>query len=397
MTDRLKVAVIFGGSSPEHDVSIGTGLEALQAVDGERFEAFPVYIATDGQWLVGKELRERGAFLPGPAERERLLHVSGPWRAPGGRPVLRALGGGLLRRPADVELDVALLALHGGGGEDGSIQGLFEMMRVPYTGMRVMGAAVAMDKVATKQILADAGIPLLPHVELRRPGDARLLPRDVLQAAIDTVGLPAIVKPTHLGSSIGVQRVASLEELETALPAIFKLDRVAILEKFVANLAEYNIAVAAFDSAPRASAIERPKREADAVLDFRQKYRAQPGKLPGQRSEATLAISREVNPVIPSGLEAEIRRAALLCFERLGGAGAPRIDFLCDTETGEIWLSEVNPCPGLLAYNLWQAASPPLLFTPMLSALIDEALRLHRGSQLAADPVPVDARIFRRP
>jgi len=400
MTERLKVAVVFGGCSPEHDVSIVTGLQALQALDGQRFEAFPLYLTVDGEWLLGNKLRERSFYLPDAAARAKLMRVSAPYTAPGGRPVLRALDKSMFGRARDVEFDVALLALHGGTGEDGSLQGLFEVTGVPYTGMRPLACAVAMDKIATKRLLQGAGIPLLPQAELVRPDGARFLPRAVLEEAVRQVGLPCIVKPAHLGSSIGVARITSVEELETVLPTIFALDQTAMLEPYVTNLVEYNIAVCAAGGDIQTSAIECPKRVED-LLDFRQKYLSGPGKSSqgkalGQSSEGMLSLTRDINPALPPALEDGIRQHAATAFRLLGAVGAPRIDFLCDSVAGRFWLNEINPCPGSFAFFLWQAARAPRLFTELLSHLVDEALAVHRRTRLPSDPVPAEARLFKR-
>jgi D-alanine-D-alanine ligase len=400
MQERLKIAVVFGGRSPEHDVSIVTGLQALQALDGQRFDAFPVYITVEGEWLVGDALRNRSAYIPNAADRAKLQRVSGPFTAPGARPVLRSLDKPMFGRARDLEFDVALLAFHGGSGEDGRLQGLFEVMDVPYTGMRHLACAVFMDKVATKRLLEGNGIPLLPFAELFRPEATRLVAREVLEEAVRRVGLPCVAKPTHLGSSIGVARVTSVDELEAVLPAIFKLDDTVMLEPYVANLVEYNVAVSAIDGAIRTSAIERPKRVED-LLDFRQKYLSGPGKSAGkalgQSSEGMLSLTRDINPPLPGTLESDIRRYASTAFRLVGAVGAPRIDFLCDSATGKIWLNEINPCPGSFGFFLWEAAERPILFTAFLSHLIDEALAAQRRHRLSGDPVPAEARLFKRP
>jgi D-alanine-D-alanine ligase len=173
-------------------------------------------------------------------------------------------------------------------------------------------------------------------------------------------------------------------------------------------LVEYNVSVARFGGAPRCSAIERPKR-VEELLDFRQKYLSggagenkSGGKNLMQPSDGMLSLTRDIDPVLPGQQAPDIKRWALAAFEAVGGTGAPRIDFLCNEATGEIWLNEVNPCPGSFAFYLWEAApnsdnGGPLGFTALLSALIDEARARHRAIQLPDDPVPADARLFKRP
>jgi D-alanine-D-alanine ligase len=400
MADKQRVAVLFGGRSPEHDVSIVTGLQALEAIDSTRYEAFPVYVSPQGEWLYGEALAWRNTYLPDAGVRQGLDSVTLDANAQD-RGVLLPRDGGLFRRPRPITFDVAVLAFHGTKGEDGGMQGLFEVANVPYTGMRTLAAAVLMDKAATKRMLRPAEIPLLPHVRLTRPNEGLMPPRAAVEAALGGAPFPAIVKPNHLGSSIGVAKVNDVEELLAVLPQIFKLDPVVIVEPYVSPLVEYNVAVTALTGAVRSSAIERPKRVED-LLDFKQKYLSGGGvnksqtKQPGQMSQGMLSLTRDLNPKLPAELERQIRGCAERAFVAVGGTGAPRIDFLCNSQTGELWLNEINPCPGSFAFFLWEAVEPPILFTHFLTGLIEEAFAQHRLAQLPADPVPEAARLFRR-
>jgi len=396
--NETRVAVFLGGRSPEHDVSVITGLQALKAIDQERFVAFPVYVNPRGAWFVGEALAERRNYLPDPRTQAELTEVTLSLGEPG-RGVLVPKRTGLFARRTATEFDVALLALHGLGGEDGQMQGLFETANVPYTGMRTLASALLMDKAATKRLLRGLDIPLLPDAVVAR-GRAGLPSADALSALLGNMGFPCIVKPAHLGSSIGVGKAGDVEEVRALLPAIFRLDRQAVIEPFVPNLAEYNVAVARVGGVVRTSAIEKPKR-AEELLDFRQKYLSGGDGKTGIKgdmasSQGMLSLTREINPALPAGLEEKLRRWAIAAFEALDGTGAPRIDFYCNEGTGEIWLNEVNPCPGSFGYFLWEAAEPPLGFTALLSTLIDEALARHRESQLPDDPVPPEARLLRR-
>ena len=398
---KTRIAVFLGGRSPEHDVSVVTGLQALQALDQTRFDAFVVYVTPQGDWLTGPGLDDRRNYLPDAQIRAKLTEVTLDIAAgQGGR--LAPRKSGLFSRRPPTEFDVALLAFHGLGGEDGQMQGLFESVNIPYTGMRTLASAVLMDKVATKRMLAGSGIPMLRHALVERP-ETGLPPAAALAAPLAVIGFPCIVKPVHLGSSIGVGKADTIEEVRALLAAIFRLDTQALVEPLVPNLVEYNVSVARFGGAARCSAIERPKRVED-LLDFRQKYLSGGGgdnKTGGknlvQPSEGMLSLTRDINPVLPGQQAPDIRRWAIDAYEAVGGTGAPRIDFLCNEATGEIWLNEVNPCPGSFAFYLWEAAPEPVGFTALLSRLIDEAQARHRAVQLPDDPVPADARLLKRP
>jgi D-alanine-D-alanine ligase len=265
--------------------------------------------------------------------------------------------------------------------------------------MRTLASALLMDKPAAKRLLRGLDIPLLPDAVVTR-GPGGLPSADTLGALMRNIGFPCIVKPAHLGSSIGVGKADSIEEVRALLPAIFRLDRQAVIEPFVPNLVEYNLAVARIGGSVRSSAIEQPKR-AEELLDFRQKYMSggdgKSGSKDQAQSQGMLSLTRTISPELPAGMEENVRRWAAAAFEAVDGTGAPRIDFYCNQATGEVWLNEVNPCPGSFGYFLWEAADPPLGFTALLTHLIDEALARHREGQLPDDPVPAEARLLRRP
>jgi D-alanine-D-alanine ligase len=399
---KTRVAVLFGGRSPEHDVSVVTGLQALNALDSARYDAVPVYVATDGAWLTGEALRNRALYLPDEAARQALTRVDLDLSAGRGLLLPRGKAGLFAKRPDPIPFDVALLAFHGAIGEDGPMQGVLEAANVAYTGMRTLASAVLMDKAVTKRLIAGRGIGLLPDAVIDRPATGLVPDKAGLEAAIGGIAFPVIVKPAHLGSSIGVAKAGTVDEVRAVLPAIFKFDTQAIIEPFVDNLVEYNVAVTRVGGEIRTSAIERPKR-ATELLDFKTKYlsgggsKKTGGKAPGTASQGMLSLTRDINPELPAALEARIRGWAAQAFEAVGGTGAPRIDFLSNEGTGEVWLNEVNPCPGSLGYFLWEAAAKPILFTALLDHLVEEARARHRMAQLPSDPTPPDARLFRRP
>ncbi len=399
---RKRIAVFFGGRSPEHDVSVVSALQVLNAIDQSRYEAFPVYISPNGVWYTGDLLRERKNYLIDEAGQKQLTEVTLDVTAARGG-VLLPKKTGLFGGAKPIIFDVALPVFHGLFGEDGNIQGLFEIANVPYTGMRTKASSILMDKVATKYFLQSQGIPVLPFAVIRRPASGYLIPEKELESLLSPLGFPCIIKPSHLGSSIGVAKVKSVAEAKACLPAVFEYDSVAIAEPFVENLVEYNVAVSAVSGSVVISAIERPKTT-EELLDFKQKYLSGGGtkgvkgggvKSP-QSSEGMLSLTREINPKLDAKMEGDIRGWATKMFTSIDGTGAPRIDFIGNAKTGQIWMNEVNPCPGSYGYFLWEAAKESLLFTDMLSALIEEAVTENVKQALPRDPVPKDARLLRR-
>ena len=399
---KTRVAVFFGGRSPEHDVSVVTGLQALEALDQDRFSSFPVYVATDGKWFTGDALRNRANYLPSESTLKTLDSVMlDLWpQVDGCGRLLPAKPAGVFAKPKRIEFDVALLAFHGLFGEDGRIQALFEVANVPYTGMRPLASTLLMDKAVTKRVLAGSAIALLPYSVVERPVSGLLPSLQQIETALDGLTLPVIVKPLHLGSSIGVSRASSMDEVRGALSVIFRLDTHAILEPFVENLIEYNVAVRRTPRGIESSAIERPKAHQE-LLDFKTKYlSASPSKdgnkRPGTISQGMLSLTRELNPDLANDFASTIRTWAETCFSVVYGTGAPRMDFLCNSNSGELLLNEVNPCPGSFGYYLWEAGSPPVLFSELLTALIEEAFAAQRCIQLPPDPTHHEARLFSR-
>ncbi len=400
---KIRVAVLFGGRSPEHDVSIITGLQAAKALDPDRYQAIPVYIAPNGEWFTGDRLWQRSMYVPDSKALAELISVNLE-TAPRRTPALVGRGRGLWRKPREIEFDAALLAFHGLVGEDGGIQGLMETANVPYTGMRLMATSVLMDKIATKRMLMGTQVPMLPFWEIKRPPQGLLITPKELEAILPDVRFPCCIKPAHLGSSIGVAKVNNLEEVSDVLAgSIFRYDDTAMLEPFVENLVEYNVAVRNKDGKIVTSAIERPKRTSD-LLDFKTKYggggksgKTGGSKSGGQPSEGMLSLTRDINPALSPSFEDNIREWAAQIYACVGKSGAPRLDFMCNGETGDVWFNEANPIPGSFGYFLWEAAKhKPALFSELLDDLIAEALTFHARAQIPPDPTPEAARLFPR-
>lgn len=404
---KKRVAVMFGGRSPEHDVSIVTGLQILGALDASLYEAFPVYITPDGVWLTGDVLRKRENYMLHANSRSQAQEVTFDVTA-GKAGRLLPKKSGLFGGGKVIEFDVVIPSFHGLFGEDGNVQGLFEMAGVAYAGMRTMASSVLMDKVATKREMIGMGIPVLPYAVLKRPAEGYFIAKDKIEATLKAANIsyPCILKPSHLGSSIGVAKVNNAEEVVACLPAVFEYDEVAIIEPFVQNLVEYNVAVTKAFGGTKTSAIERPKTSAE-LLDFKQKYLSGQSGSKGQKSSGTksaqsssqgmLSLTRDINPSIPADMEKNIRDWAVRMYEGVDGTGAPRIDFISNAKTGEIWLNEVNPWPGSIGYFLWEAAPEPVLFSDLLTALVEEALIERKKRNFPKDPVPVEARLHKRP
>jgi D-alanine-D-alanine ligase len=374
----LRVAVLFGGPSVEHDVSI-ISAQQLIAVMSPKHEPVPVYLARDGRWWTGDALKEIGAFgADDPEGAEpcelRLGRDGAPFAAP---------GGSRFKSDRDLQVDAAICAIHGTGGEDGSVLGALELSGIPYVGGGVAAAAVAMDKRLGKLVFREAGVDVCPHTVIHREewsGD-----REGALRRAGEQGLPCYVKPVSLGSSIGVARVNEPGELEEALELCFELDLTALVEPALDDHVEVNVAILGSRATGlRASEVEQPVRETEAALSFEDKYlrgggkggdakRAGAGAKEGA-SEGMASADRIIPAPISDAAAEALVDAAKRAHHGLGFFGVVRYDFfLKDPEGGppEVVLNEANTVPGSFSFYLFEPAGLP--FPELADRLLDIA------------------------
>jgi D-alanine-D-alanine ligase len=340
---RLRVAVIFGGRSAEHEISLLSARFVLESLDPERYEPVLIGIDKSGRWL----LQEQALLLQG-ARDPRLVALDAKQPSvvlpphPGSELVTTAgaTAGNTLDRgtAGGMGIDVAFPVLHGPMGEDGTVQGLLELAGVPYVGSGVLGSAVGMDKDVMKRLLGAAGLPLVPWVTLRRPQWARERARVLEQCT--ALGLPLFVKPANLGSSVGVTRVKDAARLTEAIEYAFEFDDKIVVEAGLASPREIECAVLGgdppFASVPGEIVVDHP----DGFYSYRAKYIDESG-----------AVTR-----IPADLtdteSAEAQRLALATFAVLEGEGLARVDLFFDAER-RFWVNEINTLPGFTAISMF--------------------------------------------
>ncbi|SIO25861.1 D-alanine-D-alanine ligase [Rhodovulum sp. ES.010] len=383
MKEKLNVAVLFGGASQEHDVSVVSAHQLMDAADVESLNVIPIYVGFENKFFFGSQLRDLRNYRPRPPALEE---VTFRWANEG--PELCRLDGSRIAL-----VDCVLPVFHGPFGEDGRIQAFFELLGFPVTGFDAASSAMAMRKDVTKSIVKDAGVAVVDGsvVSRRQLRSGDFDPLDI----IERLGLPLIVKPVHLGSSIGVGLVKDREQLTSTVEKVLREDTMVLIEPQVQNLIEFNVAIIWRNGSAKLSAIERPKTSAE-LLDFKEKYLSSGGGRKGDflPSEGMLSLTRDINPEISEDLHNQIRDFACKSFVALGCRGAPRIDFLYNTNTGELWFNEINPIPGSYGFFLWEAADEPLLFPELVSHLVDEALQL--SVKYFDDSVPEGTRLLPR-
>ncbi len=344
---RLRVAVIYGGRSVEHEVSLVSAKSIMAALDPQRYEVVPVLVTRDGRWTPG---RSAGGRAGGTSVTDLLgLAARGP------RPARRGP-----RRPARV--DVVFPIVHGSGGEDGSLQGLLTLADLPFVGAGVLGSALGMDKAAMKAMFHQSGLPIVRHRVVTRAefDDAAV----ILMARLESeCGYPCFVKPSNGGSSVGVSKVRDGRGLKEALDLAFRYDRAVLVEQGI-EAREIECSVLGND-APEAS-VAGEIVPAHEFYDYAAKYLDTGSRL-----------------VIPADLPAEqarlVRDLAIRAFRVLDLAGMARVDFFIDRNTGVVFLNEVNTLPGFTPISmypkLWEASGLP--FPRLVDRLIELALERH--------------------
>lgn len=372
---KLAVGVIFGGRSVEHDVSIVTAHQVM-AVLQERYEVVPVYVTREGRWLSAPGLNDLEVYKAKrwDAVGEAVTLLLGP----GGGGLQTE--GGRLRGPKRIPLDVVIPSIHGTFGEDGTVQGLLELADVPYAGSDVVASALGMDKVAMKAVFKQAGLPTVPDtlVETSRLDSD---PDAVLDEIEARIGYPAFVKPTRLGSSVGIGKARDRQELIEALDVARRYDRRMLVERSMEGCIEVNCSVlGGAGHEPRPSVCEQPVA-LEEFLTFEDKY-LRSGKDEsgddGAKSAAGMAsLDRRIPAPIGEPLTKQIQENALTAFKALGASGVARIDSFADPETGDAWVMEINTVPGSFSFYLWEPSG--LSFEKLLDSLIEIALAEHRA------------------
>lgn len=368
---KINTAVFFGGRSVEHEVSVITGVQAMMSLDREKYNVIPVYIAKDGTFYSGDVLFDIDNYkdlnkLCSNAKRVAIL-------AENGKAVMKFAKRKGFSEKNQVELDVALPAVHGTNCEDGALQGFFELLDLAYVGPDVLSSAVGMDKAVFKKIMQANGLPVVPGVEIVAREYAQST-KETLQKIESSLGYPVIVKPVNLGSSVGISKANDEGELSAACELAFSFADRLLIEKAVQNLKEINCSVLGDCDDCSASVCESPAMSGD-ILSYDDKYTS------GSKSKGMASLARQLPADIDDAASDKIRSLAKAAFKAMGAAGVCRIDFLMDTVSGDIYINEANTIPGSLSFYLWEATN--MKYTEMLDKLIEVAYkRKRRNSKL---------------
>ncbi len=365
MSKNLIVA--FGGVSPEHEVSVLSAMQVMAVLEESDYQVIPLYISKSGKWLSGDILKDLSQYkdLKKLEQQCKLSYFS---KDNSGISFLTEQGGGgLFSKPKQVQIHAVFCAFHGGEGENGSFQGLCEQFNIPYTGSGVMASSVGMDKVSTKRLCASAGITVTRWVDFLESDWVER--EDELLREMEELGYPLIVKPVHLGSSIGVVKADNSEVLSEAIETAFRYDAHVLVEEAVKPLMEINCSVLGDAEKYEVSVCERPLGKSD-TLSFEDKYQS------GGGSDKGMASADRVIPAdISDELTKEIQELSGRIFRLFNASGVARLDFLVNSDTKKVYFNEINTIPGSFSFYLWEKSG--LDFKGLVRKLIDIGLQNH--------------------
>jgi D-alanine-D-alanine ligase len=366
---RLKVAVFFGGRSVEHGVSIVTAAQVMNVMDRGKYDLLPVYCTEKGDYYLIPEfdVSEHAGLPLNPASFDAFA------RDKGRRVLVSAEKGRLLsalrttpgigERVSPVEVDVAFAVMHGTHGEDGTLQGVFELADVPYVGPNMTSAAVSMDKITSKAAFSGLGLPVVDGFWIDRASWG-LEQGSIIEKA-STLGWPVYAKPATLGSSIGVSRVSEVSELAFAVDTVLAYDKRCIIERGVDGGMDINVSVFRDARGIYVSRCERPVKD-DEVLDYATKY------LRGSKQEGMAAARRIIPADIPDDVATRVQEMARLAYTELNFNGVARIDFLVDPNGWKTYINEINAIPGSLGLYFWELEG--MTSVAVIDRLIEEAI-----------------------
>jgi D-alanine-D-alanine ligase len=375
------IAVIFGGRSTEHDVSIVTALAAiikpLELTKQYKVEA--VYISKDGSWYWDEKLKDISLFQSG--EIEDFMHKAPKVHILFDDGLTLVKSSQFAGRKQYKKIDVVFPAMHGTHGEDGELMGVLDMANVPYVGCNVPSSAVAMDKVLSKQVTGSAGIPSTPWVWFY----SRDLGRDhsKIIKSIEKLDYPLFVKPAHLGSSIGITKVDTPDQLTNALEVAAHYDDKVIVEQAVNNLVEVTLPIIGNED-PLPALLEQPLLHSEDFFDFETKYMSGGKKGGGKKMGGKQGAQgySKIPADLPKDLYDEAVNLGLKVYKTVGCSGTARIDMLVDAKTKQVTFNEINPLPGSLYAHNWQQNGVSSI--DLVTRLVDYALdRWNKQQKLA--------------
>lgn len=366
---KTNIAVFFGGRSVEHEISVISALQAINAFDKEKYNIIPVYISKQGRWYTGNNLLELGNYRDMKVLTDNATEV---YMRPeyGDYNLYKAQGNIFSKKtPVLAELHAVIPVLHGTNGEDGVFEGLLETIGIPFAGCNTLSSANGMDKITMKMILRECGVPVVDYVwftDREWIGNKQA----IVERVESKLTYPVIVKPANLGSSVGIKKAANREELIEAIDNAEKFSQRIIVEHLIGKLKEINCSVLGTADENQASVCEEPIKTGD-FLSYEDKY------MGGSKTNAGMQSSDKRIPAeLPEETSERIRQMARDTFRVLSCHGVSRVDVMIDEENGNIYVNEINTIPGSLSFYLWEATG--ISFMQLMDKLVQLALKRKR-------------------
>lgn len=365
---KIRVLVIFGGESVEHEVSIISGMQAIQNLDESKYSVIPLYISKDRIWYTGNMLKEIEFYKD--LENNLKFATKVTLYKKGKSFALKKVDG--LFNKDICEVDVVLPVVHGSGIEDGTLAGYLDTLGIPYVGSKVLGSALGQDKVLIKQVLKSEDIPVVPYTYFY--DNEYLEDEQLILKNIKKLTYPVVVKPATLGSSIGITYVKDENGIKEAINEAIKYDNKIVVEKAVSNLIEVNASVIGNSEYQKVSPLEEVMG-LDEILSFTDKYLG--GSKKTGSSKGMASTSRVIPARISKELTEEIKDTSKKVFKLLNLSGVCRIDYLIDSKTHKYYVNEPNTCPGSLSFYLWKEDG--LEYKDMLDEIITIAIKDYKN------------------
>lgn len=368
---KTRVAMMFGGKSVEHEVSVISGIQAYMSMDTDKYDVIPVYMTKNNEMYIGDSIGDIESYknideLLKKSQRVIMINENG--RVKLVQYPVKKLG-----KNVEVGIDVAFPVVHGTNVEDGGFQGYLKTMGIPFVGCDVTASAIGMDKYITKLVLKESNVPVL---------DARLYTlsdyadmESMMNDIENVFGYPVIVKPVNLGSSVGISVAKSRVELANSVDDAFRYATKVLVEHAITNLREINCSVLGDENDAIASECEEPLHTKD-ILSYEDKYVS---NAKGSGSKGMASVSRRIPAELTPEKREEVRELAVRSFKALGCNGVSRIDFMIDADTDKLYFNEINTIPGSLAFYLWEPVGVP--YKELLDRMIQLALKRERTEE----------------
>lgn len=368
---KVNVAFVYGCRSVEHEVSIISAVQAMRAVNRQKYNVTPIYVTKNGEMFTGEALFEIENYrnLPELLKKCTKIYLT----RENDKVLMKPTETKLFGKKKDVEIDIAFPVVHGTNCEDGTVQGLFEFLNIPYVGCDIVSSAVGMDKAVFKDVLKNAGLPVLDCICIY--AKEYIADKQTFTEKIkEKIGFPLIVKPVNLGSSVGITKVNTEAELDNAMMLAFSFTDRILVEHAITNLREINCSAVGDSDECEASVCEEPIGS-DEILSYEDKYMA--GSKNSGGSKGMASLGRKIPAELTPDKEKEIRDLACKVFRAIGANGVVRIDFMIDGDSDTVYANEINTIPGSLAFYLWEATG--VNYPALIDRLIDLAFKRARA------------------